>query len=415
MYLTYLFLMQGILQRRVMYSVVIVMTISSFGSALWQALFSIYLEELGISYVNIGLSTSILFMLPAVLALPAGIMSDIMNKKGLMVLALTANGFIVFLLPLAKNIEILIALILLYGFLSGLSVQSAISLVAYASTATYRATAFAIYYFAIQISSTLGTFMSGPLIEYYGYDILYLLASISYFISAALAWIIMPSLGLPKSNTKLYENLNRLGKILKERRLRLLIITVILHDLSVFIAMPFTALFAKDILSLDKSKISAILGIRNASLMMTQIASGRLADMFGGGTLLTMHIMLTSALNVAYGLSNTLADAVIIMVISGFVFSLDMPARRALISLCAPEDLIATINGVADTMVGIFAILTPILGGYLWQMGYKREVFIVSGLCNLMALPFVIILSLEERRRSKQYTSVQGNVNISYQ
>ncbi len=398
-----------------MYSVVIVMTISSFGSALWQALFSIYLEELGISYVNIGLSTSILFMLPAVLALPAGIMSDIMNKKGLMVLALTANGFIVFLLPLAKNIEILIALILLYGFLSGLSVQSAISLVAYASTATYRATAFAIYYFAIQISSTLGTFMSGPLIEYYGYDILYLLASISYFISAALAWIIMPSLGLPKSNTKLYENLNRLGKILKERRLRLLIITVILHDLSVFIAMPFTALFAKDILSLDKSKISAILGIRNASLMMTQIASGRLADMFGGGTLLTMHIMLTSALNVAYGLSNTLADAVIIMVISGFVFSLDMPARRALISLCAPEDLIATINGVADTMVGIFAILTPILGGYLWQMGYKREVFIVSGLCNLMALPFVIILSLEERRRSKQYTSVQGNVNISYQ
>jgi len=391
------------------------MTISSFGSALWQALFSIYLEELGISYVNIGLSTSILFMLPAVLALPAGIMSDIMNKKGLMVLALTANGFIVFLLPLAKNIEILIALILLYGFLSGLSVQSAISLVAYASTATYRATAFAIYYFAIQISSTLGTFMSGPLIEYYGYDILYLLASISYFISAALAWIIMPSLGLPKSNTKLYENLNRLGKILKERRLRLLIITVILHDLSVFIAMPFTALFAKDILSLDKSKISAILGIRNASLMMTQIASGRLADMFGGGTLLTMHIMLTSALNVAYGLSNTLADAVIIMVISGFVFSLDMPARRALISLCAPEDLIATINGVADTMVGIFAILTPILGGYLWQMGYKREVFIVSGLCNLMALPFVIILSLEERRRSKQYTSVQGNVNISYQ
>ncbi|RLF17101.1 MAG: hypothetical protein DRJ66_01675 [Thermoprotei archaeon] len=415
MYPTYLFLMQGILQRRVMYSVVIVMTISSFGSALWQALFSIYLEELGISYVNIGLSTSILFMLPAVLALPAGIMSDIMNKKGLMVLALTANGFIVFLLPLAKNIEILIALILLYGFLSGLSVQSAISLVAYASTATYRATAFAIYYFAIQISSTLGTFMSGPLIEYYGYDILYLLASISYFISAALAWIIMPSLGLPKSNTKLYENLNRLGKILKERRLRLLIITVILHDLSVFIAMPFTALFAKDILSLDKSKISAILGIRNASLMMTQIASGRLADMFGGGTLLTMHIMLTSALNVAYGLSNTLADAVIIMVISGFVFSLDMPARRALISLCAPEDLIATINGVADTMVGIFAILTPILGGYLWQMGYKREVFIVSGLCNLMALPFVIILSLEERRRSKQYTSVQGNVNISYQ
>ena len=378
-----------------LYALTLVMASSSFGSALWQALFSIYLEEKGISYVGIGLSSSIIFMLPSILALPAGIISDTYDKRKLITLSLLANSIVVFFLPIIKNIYILMIITLIYGSLSAIFSQSALSLVAHTSTTSFRATAYSLYYFAGQVLGTIGTFLSGPFIERYGYNILYVLASISYMISASLAiFLLNDTSHMFGKIPDLHRSLHKLRETLRvSKRLRLLITAVALHDCASFMAVPFVALFAKNVLNLSKSTVSLLLGVRSTSMMLMQVLSGRLADIFGGAQLLALHIILMSFLNALYGLSKTFTEALILMILLGIVFSLDMPARRALLSILAPKDLIASVNGIADTITGIFAIISSTLSGYLWQVGYVREIFILAGLCNALAIPFIVALA----------------------
>mgnify|MGYP000188546649 CR=1 FL=1 len=382
------------IKSNIMSTLIIVTAISSFGSALWQTLFVIYLEKKGLSYITIGLSSSIFFIIPAILALPAGIVCDSVNKKMLIIISLIINSFIVFTIPLVDHHILLITLILLYGFSISFFGQTAISLVAYSSSTSHRATAYSLYYLASQVLGTLGTFISGHLVEEFGYGSVYILGASSYIISAIVAMLFLPLIPLSNSERSLNKSIDKLRVLLRRRRqLKLLIATLVLHDCASFIAVPFIVLFAKDILLLKESVISSLLGLRNISQMISQVISGRLADRIGGSKLLALHIALICLLYIAYSYSRGIVDVMILMVLFGFTFSLDMPSRRALLSIYASEDLVATTNGLADTLVGFGSIASPLIGGYLWQIGYKRGVFFLAGLANVMALPFIIMLS----------------------
>ncbi|RLE76526.1 MAG: hypothetical protein DRZ80_00870, partial [Thermoprotei archaeon] len=61
---------------------------------------------------------------------------------------------------------------------------------------------------------------------------------------------------------------------------------------------------------------------------------------------------------------------------------------------------VAAINGLADTIVGIGAMFSAFIGGYLWDINPSLPIF-VAGLANLSTLPFILYLKYRKRRYSK--------------
>jgi len=380
--------------RNIIHRLTVITAVVYFGNALWQTLFVIYLDKIGISSVNIGLSSSLLFSVPSLLAFMTGMICDSYDKRKLITASLAISSTLLLLMPSAKDPLSIMGIALLYGLMMGFFAQSAIAIIAYSSDLETRATAYSIYYFTNQLLSTVGTFASGPIVETYGYEALYGLGSLSFMIGAIMTLAFLPSLPpYLKEEDRMLNSIRSMKRLLlEEGELRSLMIAIFFHDSFVFIAVPFITLFAKEALFLSESRVSLLIGVRSLGQLASQIVCGKIADRIGGDKLLLIHVMATGILYAIYGQTKDFVTAMIVMVLFGLSFALDMPARRALLSMYSPEGMVASVNGLADTLVGLGTLPSPIIGGYMWQLGRMRQLFTISGLGNLLAIPFIVRL-----------------------
>lgn len=380
--------------------IVIVVVLTSLGEALWRTLLPIYLDLLGFEASYIGLIVGSTIMIPFLFSFPAGIISDRYGRITILILALGLMSLFLVVIALTSGMWLIIAVIAL-GVVTSLYNQSVIAMIAELTSISNRATMYGVYYALLNASMTMGSFLSGFIAENFGYRLLFLLSSLMALISFFTGIIIKDFKDEWKARRKLKMELTDLSYVLKgSSELQSLLVAIFLHDFFVFMAIPYVTLFAKKILGLREFEIGMLIGLRSLFTAFLHPISGRLADKIGGSLLLTVHVISTGILYVLYGVSRDFFDALILMLFFGVSFSLDMPARRALLSKIAPKDMLATINGIADTLVGIGALIAPLLGGLFWQMEQARSCFIVGGLLNMSAIIFLLALLRGRGRKS---------------
>ncbi|RLF21672.1 MAG: hypothetical protein DRN15_10735 [Thermoprotei archaeon] len=391
-------------ERNATRAIMILTTIAAFTSlsgSLVRTLFSIYLDLAGFPATYIGLIAGGMIMIPLLFSLPAGMISDRYNRELILMIALMVMAPLMAAIALIKGIWIALIVFAL-GICASLYSQSIIALLAEVTQRSRRATAFGIYYAALNLSMTIGAFMSGLLVETIGYEMLFLLSSLFTLIAAIIAIIMLKTRCKQNgdSDTMRYQfRASAIYEVMRSsRRLRNLLLAILVHDFFVFMAVPFVALFAKKILGINEAEIGMLLGLQSIIGAFLQPLVGRIADRVGGEALLIVHVVSTGALYALYGMSRDIHDVLLIMILLGIAFSLDMPARRAMLSEVAPRHMLATVNGMADTLVGIGALFSPLLSGMLWDMGLARDIFIIGGLLNMGAVVFLLALM---RSRSK--------------
>lgn len=357
--------------------------LSSAAHSLWYTLFPLHLRSLGLPLWEIGLAASLPLTLNFVMALPAGFAADALSALVSLAAASAGQLAAVALLSLGPPVPAAALALLLYTFLSTLRSQGSLRLIALGATASSWGMKYSMYLLAAGASAALGSYFSGLIAEKVGFEALYTASAV------ALACSLLPLLKLqeasPAARAAPRSRALR-SAVLRGSGFLELTSSLSLHDFAVFALMPYTALFQQEVLHLKPHQIGFISAVSTAISQALQPVAGYLTDRVGAKKALAVHYVGISAGYALIGLSRRFEELVLAAVVQSAFLPFDIPARRKLLSLMAPSGSVATANGLSDTIVGIVAAPSPLLGSQLWHSFGARWTFVIVASLNLASL-----------------------------
>jgi len=375
----------------------IVGAMSTLAVSLWQPLLPLYLDIKGLLPWEVGLGVSMMMNMAFITAFIAGYVVDKLGWERSLIISQIIIASTTLSLVIVNNILVLIVISIGFGLAIALLNQSSVKVVALSTEIKERGTAFSSYLIATGFSRITGSSLSGYVATMLGYGSLFFISSI----------LTLPAILLLKYNainleSKKKVSFNRaLNLISKDLRLKLLAFTLFIHDFSVFILIPYLALFAKYSIGLGEKEVGLLSGISNLATMFSFFLSGWIADKIGGTYTLILHFISTSLSYIFYSTASDFLSAATAYAMIGVAVSFDMPARRLLLTKYAPKEYIGAISGFADTLAGIGTMFSPLVGGHLWAISYSAPL-IVGSLFNLIAVPLAFSLKVIKRRRTKE-------------
>ncbi|RLF02803.1 MAG: hypothetical protein DRJ64_08950 [Thermoprotei archaeon] len=373
----------------------IVSAIIAFSITIWQTLLPLYLDKKGFEAWEIGLSVSLIMNLSYFLSFIAGYIVDIIDWKRSLLIALILLIFGTFYLIVINDLWEYISFAIVIGIVNALVTQSSVKVLV-RSQSKGRGLMYSSYMFLSNLSRILASYASGFIASLTGYLTLFTISAISLF----------PAVGIVSTykgksfNSSKNEDLklkNVLNLYRRDRRLQILVATLFLHDLSIFIAVPYLALYAKYIIGTDEVGVGILFGTSNTTQLIFQLGAGWLADKIGGSLTLALHFISVSLSYIVYSNIKGFIEALAIYAFMGLAIALDLPARRLLITKYAPEEYVSAINGLADTIVGIGTIIASLIGGYLWNISPHLPI-LFGGIANLSTLPLIFYLKYRKTR-----------------
>lgn len=366
--------------------------VSAFSAAaltLWQTLLPLYLDDLGFAAWQIGVGVSLTFNLTFLLAFPSGYLVDRLGWRRSAFLALLLSLAAPLALMFVKSFEEFLLVPVLAGLSSALFTQSSVKVLVRSGTKR-RGLFYSSYILLSNIGRIAASYISGFIALLYSYQVLYTCSALS----------VIPAIWLLTRGFKGSGAIEESARVsawkvvkmyLKDMRLKILVLTLFLHDFAVFIAIPYLALYAKYVIGADEVGVSLLSGTSSFTQMLFQLGSGWLTDKIGGSLTLAMHFIGISAIYVAYSQVTSFLVALALYAAMGLIITLDLPARRFLITKYAPEEYVGAINGFADSIVGVGTMLSAAIGGYLWSISPSLPI-LAGGILNLSTLPFIFYL-----------------------
>ena len=369
-----------------------------FINALWQTLLPLYIDSKGFEAWEVGFSVVLVMNLPWIVAIVAGLIAEKLEWRISVTLSALVLSAVLFSLIYMSTFFDLIVFLTVASFSIALFAQASMEIIAESKIEEKLGLAFASYYTTSGIAKTLGSLAAGIIVSYWNYSVLYFTASTCALGLALLSYRKFPEthrVERPLSFMKFAKTL------LSSKSFMLLAATVVVHDFSVFISASYTALFAKKVVGLNELEYSVLVSARNLVYILSQPLSGLLVDKVGGIPVLVTHFVFVTISYVSYGLTTGFWDLLAVHIFMGISLTLDLPARRKLISKLAPEHKIAASSGFIDTLVGLSTLPSPLIGGEIWTKISPRLTLITGGLANTTALIPLLLLKKNMEEKTK--------------
>ena len=357
-----------------------------FNNSIWQTLLPFYVDERGFSIQEVGFSSILVISLPWVLSIVAGLIVEKISWRLVLLSSVLLLSISVLYLRWISGVVDLIVILLVSSFAIALFTQSGIEVIATTMPMRRLGLAFASYYALIGLARTIGSLSSGLIVNIWDYDLLYTISSLVFLLIAILILLYFPRNQKPRCN-----RLDNVVEILRIKSLSILILTIMVHDFSVFITVSYVPLFAKRVLGLSEFEYSLIVTTRSIVYILIQPLCGLLVDRVGEVKVLALHFIGVALSYLGYSYTSGFVDALITYIFLGLATALDLPARRALLSKLAPRYGVAVSSGLLDTMVGLCTLPTPTIGAILWNIEPKITI-LSGGLMNLLSLAPLLAL-----------------------
>ena len=394
-------------ERRDFQYFLLISSLIGFSSSLWTTLLPLYLDEAGLKAWEIGFISGLMSSLSFMLAFTAGVLADVFSWAVALLTSEILQLASIGALPLARDLALTSLVAVLYGSSRALVTQAGVRVIVDRSSLRRRGTMYALFLFSEKIARLLGSYSSGFIVENAGYNSLFQLAALTLAVSVAVTTgLVLKGEGrsrgtLTRAAERFKENvLGTFRAVTRSKELTALSISIFLHDASVFIAAPYMLLYVKHVLKLGEAAAGIISGTKTATSLVFHVFSGWVGDVAGYPAALTTHFALASLSYAAYGHTRDFWEALLVSAFMGFMITLDLPSRRMLAARYAPLDKASSVAGFIDSVAGVGAILSPVLGGYLWDINPYLP-FITAAAANLTAIPPMIYLAVRQRKRGK--------------
>jgi len=383
----------------------VAMIFANLGGNMYGPMMPLYLRELKASVPQVGLFFTLSQIIPLVLQILGGWLSDSIGRLRAIAIGSVFGVFVFVPFILARTWQWLLLGEALGAITRSLVGPSFDAFIAEHSTEENRAKVFGITQAIFMIVGVVGPPLGGWLAGAYGFKRMLLVAAF-FYILATLIRVSMAreaakgGASQPRalSFAGLKANLSSMfGIVFAGGIISWILITDGVRDTSFALSMNLLPVYLQDIGRMSMLQIGWMNSIFGLCIMLIMIPSGWLADRFSERVVIAIGMALIGvAMLVMVGVSSDLSWMYFVCwVLAGLGVGMMMPAYQSLISKSIPKELLGIAFGLFSTSLGIISLPAPWIGAQLWAGVSPRFPFMVTGVMALLSIiPILLKLRL---------------------
>jgi MFS family permease len=373
----------------------IAMILANTAANMYAGILPLYLKSLGASVAQIGLFFTLFQILPLVLQILGGWISDSLGR-----LKSIAMGSLAGVL---SYIGLLVAPTWQWVFLGeslGAITRSLIgpsfgAFIAEESSEEQRGRVYGITQTIFLVVNVIGPPLGGWLADSFGFKSMLAVAAIIYS-SATLLRVFMAKRAASHERktsrgrltlSSLKDNLGAmLGIMVSGGLVTWLLITDGVRDIAFSLSGTYIPLYVEQFGGLSVTQIGWLTSIFGVACMLVNFPAGWLADKIGERVNIVLGFILQfTALMIFLRMEGFLGYAVV-WAIFGVGVGLMQPAYQSLLSKALPEKIRGTGFGLIQSSLGLFSLPAPYVGGYLYENISPRLPFLITAWASLLAV-----------------------------
>jgi MFS family permease len=369
------------------------MILANMGGEMYGMLLPLYLKELNASVVQIGLFFTISQIIPLVVQILGGWVSDSLGRLrsiafGSVAGNLTFAGFI-----FAPTWQWVMSGMFFSAITRSLIGPSYSAFIAEQSPEQNRARLYGISDALFMIVSVIGPPLGGYLADAYGFRIMLAAAWVLYF----LATIIRVSMARtaargdeahPQKLTmvNLRGSLSAmLGLLISGGVITWVLITDGIRDIAYSLSNNLMPVFLEQIGGMSYQQIGWLGSIFGACMMLVTVPAGWLADKKGERTGIVVGFTMEFLAMFAFMQVSGFIGYAMVWALFGLAVGMMSPAYNSLISKAVPEKLRGTAFGLFGTSLGLVSLPAPAVGAQLWERYSPRLPFYITGVAAFVS------------------------------
>jgi DHA1 family tetracycline resistance protein-like MFS transporter len=370
------------------------MVLANIAGMMYGSLLPLYLKSLNANVVQIGLFFTLSSILPLILQILGGWISDTLGRLRSIAMGSVAGVLSYVGLILAPTWQ---WVLLGEGF--GAITRSLIgpsfsAFIADQSAEENRARVFGITDSIFMLVLVIGPPLGGWLADLYGFRVMLISSGIIYTFAA------MIRIGMARtaargaeanpdklSLSSLKGNLGAMGGLLLAGGVMTwVLITDGVRDIAFTMSFTLESLYLEEVGGLSMRQIgllSSVFGIFN---MVTTIPAGKLADQKGERVAIVGGFFLTFVALLVFLNVNTFWGYAAAWAIFGIGVGSMSPAYQSLTSKAVPEKLRGTAFGLLHSSLGLFSLPAPAIGARLWDRYSPQTPFAITAVISLLTV-----------------------------
>ncbi len=384
----------GTLFNKMLLLFMVAMILANMGGEMYGMLLPLYLKELNASVVQIGLFFTISQIIPLVVQILGGWISDSLGRLRSIALGSVAGNLTYIGFIFAPTWQWVMSGMAFSAITRALIGPSYSAFIAEQSAEHNRARLFGISDTLYMIVGVLGPPLGGYLADVYGFRIMLGAAWLLYF----LATIIRVSMARtaargheanPRKLTlsNLHTNLSAmLGLLLSGGVVTWVLITDGIRDISYSLSGNLMPVYLEQIGGMSFQQIGWLGSIFSACMMSVTMPAGWLADKKGERMGIIIGFLAECSAMFAFMQVRGFLGYAFVWALFGLGVGMMSPAYNSLISKAVPEKLRGTAFGLFGTSLGLVSLPAPWAGAQLWERVSPRLPFYVTGLAALASV-----------------------------
>lgn len=372
----------------------VAMVLANIAGNMYGSLLPLYLKSLNASVVQVGLFFTISRIIPLVLQILGGWISDTLGRLRSIAMGSVAGMFSYIGLIVAPTWQWVLLGEGLGAVTRSLIGPSFSAFIAEQSSEENRARVFGITESIFMLVVVIGPPLGGWLADAYGFKLMLIASGLLYSVAAVIriSMARTAAKGAEAHPEKLsFSNLKgKLGAmgglLLAGGVMTWILITDGVRDIAFTMSFTLESLYLEEVGGLSMRQIgllSSVFGIFN---MITTIPAGRLADKKGERVAIVSGFLLTFVALLVFLNVYTFGGYAIAWAFFGVGVGLMSPAYQSLTSKVVPEKLRGTAFGLLHSSLGLFSLPAPAIGARLWDRYSPRTPFMITAVISLFTV-----------------------------
>ena len=372
----------------------VAMVLANIAGNMYGSLLPLYLKSLNANVVQVGLFFTISQIIPLVLQILGGWISDSLGRLRSIAMGSVVGVISYIGLILAPSWQWVLLGVGLGAITRSLIGPSFSAFIAEQSSEENRARVFGITESIYMLVVVIGPPLGGWLADDYGFKVMLMASAVLYAVAAVIR------IGMARTAARgaeanpeklslrsLKGNISAMGGLLLAGGVMTwILITDGVRDIAFTMSFTLESLYLEEVGGLTMRQIGLLSSVFGVFNMITTIPSGKLADKKGervaivGGFFLTF-VALLIFLNV-----NTFLGYAVAWAFFGVGVGLMSPAYQSLTSKVVPEKLRGTAFGLLHSSLGLFSLPAPAIGARLWDRYSPRTPFMITAVVSLFTV-----------------------------
>ncbi|MBP7213577.1 MAG: MFS transporter [Anaerolineaceae bacterium] len=387
------------------------MILANIAGAMYSSFLPLYLKQLGANVAQIGLFFTISQIIPLVLQILGGWISDSIGRLKSIALGSMAG--------VVSHIALIIAptwawVLVSEGF--GAVTRSLVGPSFSAFTAEEaneenRARVFGVVDAFYNIVAIVGPPLGGFMIDHYGFKVMLIASAVLYTIATVIRVI------MAKRATKNTNNEGTKGKLdLRELRINLIaifglvlaggvltwiVVTDGIRDIAFSLSGTLIPVYLEDV-GLSAQQIGILGSALGVAMMLTSYPAGHLADKIGERLTIALGFALQAAGLFTFVAAENFFVYAASYALIGIGMSLMSPAYQSLLSKVLPQKLRGTGFGLIQSGLGFFSLPAPAIGAKLYASVGPKSPFWITAIASVFAMfPAIFKFKLSDKDRQQ--------------